>query len=345
MKAIRITRPGRPDVLEVADVPDPAPGAGEVLVRIRAAGLNRADLLQRMGRYPPPPGTPTDIPGLEFAGQIAGLGPDVEGWSPGDRVMGLLPGAGYAELVCVPAALLLASPPGLSDVEAAAIPEVFLTAADALFDLGRLAAGETALIHSAGGGVGTAALQLARAGGAGLIIGTASSTKLAAIAETGLPMDAGVDYRTESFGQRVLEQTGGTGADVIIDTVGADYWEDNLASLATRGRWVIVGLLSGGDVSVDLRSLMRKRATVIGTVLRARSVDEKARLTDDFRRRFLPAFAADEGAPARKGPEEDPGGPALRPVLDRVFPFAEAAEAHRHMESNRNFGKIVLEVN
>lgn len=331
MRAIRITRPGGPEVLEVADVPDPTPEAGEVLVRIQAAGLNRADLLQRMGRHPPPPGAAVDIPGLEFAGEVAEPGSGVEGWSAGDRVMGLLGGGGYAELVCVPASLLLASPPSLSDIEAAAIPEVFLTAADALFDLGRLAPGETVLVHSAGGGVGTAALQLARSGEAESIIGTASGPKLAAIAEAGLPLDLGVDYRTESFKEHVLERTGGRGADVIIDTVGASYWEGNLASLAERGRLVIVGLLGGGDVRVNLRRLMLGRATVIGTVLRARPVRGKARLTDDFRRRFLPSF-------------EGEGEGRLRPVLDRVFPFTEAAEAHRYMESNRNFGKIVLEV-
>lgn len=332
MRAVRIRAPGDPEVLVPADVPDPAAAAGEVVVRVRAAGVNRADLLQRRGRYPAPPGAPRDIPGLEVAGTVATLGPGAEdaGFAVGDRVMAIVGGGGYAERVAVPAAHLLPIPAGLSFVEGAAIPEVFLTAADALFARGGLEAGDRVLVHSAGGGVGTAALQLARSAGASLVIGTASAAKLEAIRERGLPLDVGIDYREEDFAARVLEATDGVGVNVILDTVGAPHWEGNLASLAELGRLVVVGVLGGSRVEADLRALMRKRATVVGTVLRSRSVDEKARLTTFFRERFAGRF------------ETDP--PELGPVVDRVFPLEDAAGAHRLLETNRTFGKLILEV-
>ncbi len=327
MKAIRIREPGPPDVLEAVELPDPRPGPGQVLVRVRAAGVNRADLLQRRGLYPPPPEAPTDVPGLEFAGEIAEPGDGEGGWDEGDRVMGLLGGGGYATLASVHASHLLRIPPGLSFVQAGAVPEVFLTAADALFVRGSLARRESVLVHSAGGGVGTAALQLARLAGAASVMGSASAPKLAAIREAGLPLDAGLD-RSAPFASLVREHTGGTGVDVILDTVGASYWEENLGSLAPLGRLVVVGLMGGSEVALDLRRLMRLRATVVGTVLRARSVEEKAALTDDFARSFLPGFETG----------------ALKPVVDRTWPLEGAADAHRYMEENRNFGKIVLEV-
>lgn len=325
MRAVEIREPGGPEVLEVVEAPDPRAGAGEALIRIRAAGVNRADLLQRMGHYPAPPGAPADIPGLEFAGEVVEAA-GARGPAVGDRVMGLLSGGGYAELAAVPATLLLPAPPGLSWAEAAAIPEAFLTAADALFFRGRLAAGDRVLIHAAGGGVGTAALQLARAAGAGTILGTASADKLRGLRGMELPLDVGVDYRSESFREAVRRETGGEGVDVILDTVGAAYWDDNLASLAALGRLVVVGLLGGNSVRADLGTLMRRRVTVVGTVLRSRSAAEKALLTADFGARFLPLF--------------ETGG--LRPVLDRTFPLEEAAEAHRYMAESRNLGRIVL---
>lgn len=328
MRAVAIERFGGPAALRVVERPDPRPGRGEALVRIRAAGVNRADLLQRRGAYPAPEGAPPDVPGLEHAGEVVSTGDGVEGWAPGDRVMGLLAGGGYAELAVAPASTLLPVPAGLSWVEAGAIPEVFLTAADALFERGRLAAGERALVHSAGGGVGTAALQLARAGGASAVFGTASAAKLAGLAERGLALDVAIDYRRESFADVVAERTGGEGVHVILDTVGGDYWEANLASLAVLGRLVVVGLLGGARAELDLRQVMRGRMTIVGTVLRARSVAEKARLSAEFRSRFLPRFETGE----------------LRPVVDRSFPLEEAGSAHEWMEENRNLGKIVLEV-
>ena len=332
MRAIRIREPGEPDVLRPVDVPDPVPAAGEAGVRVRAAGVNRADLLQRLGRYPAPAGVPADIPGLEVAGVVETLGPDAEAadFAVGDRVMAIVGGGGYAERAAVPAAHLLSVPAGLSFVEGAAIPEAYLTAADALFARGGLEAGGRVLVHSAGGGVGTAALQLARAAGASLVIGTASAPKLEAIRERGLPLDVGIDYREGDFAARVLEVTGGAGVDVILDTVGAPYWERNLASLAELGTLVVVGLLGGARVEADLRALMRKRATVVGTVLRSRSAEEKAHLTAFFRERFLSGF------------ETDP--PGLRPIVDRVFPLEDAAGAHRLLATGRTFGKLILEV-
>lgn len=318
-------------MLRLAEAEDPRPGPDDLLVRVRAAALNRADLLQRRGAYPAPPGAPADVPGLEFAGEVLEVGPrarETEGFREGDRAMGLLGGGGYAELAVLPAAAAMPVPEGLSYEEAAAIPEVFLTAYDALFHRGGLAAGASVLVHSAGGGVGTAALQLARAAGAARILGTASAGKLRGLAELGLSPDAGVDYRTESFREAVARETEGRGVDVILDTVGAPYWEDNVASLAPLGRLVLVGLLGGAAARVDLGALMRRRATVVGTVLRARPAWEKASLAREFRDRLLPLFEAGR----------------LRPVVDRVFPLDEAAEAHRYMEENRNLGKIVLRV-
>ncbi len=331
MKAVRIARPGGPEVLELVNLPRPEPRAGEVLVRIHAAGVNRADLLQRMGRYPAPPGVPGDIPGLEFAGEIVGIGAGDDGVEAGigDPVMGILGGGGYAEFAVVPTGHLLPVPEGLSWVEAAAIPEAFITAADAWFERGALAPGDAALVHAAGGGVGTAALQLARAGGASMVAGTASAGKLARIRECGLPLDVGIDYRSGSFVEPVREATSGRGVDVILDTVGGPYWDQNLASLAVLGRLVIVGVLGGSRTEVDLRQLMARRASVIGTVLRARSTEEKTEVTAAFRTRWLPRFAA---------------GGELRPVVDRTFPLAEAAAAHRYVAGDRPFGKVVLEI-
>jgi putative PIG3 family NAD(P)H quinone oxidoreductase len=328
MKAVRIARPGGPKVLEVSSVATPAPGAGEVLVEIRAAGVNRADLLQRMGSYPPPSDAPADIPGLEYAGIVSETGEAVEDILPGERVMGLLGGGGYAERAVVPADQVIPIPGEMSFVHAAGVPEVFITAYDALRTLGGLRAGEDVLVHAAGGGVGTAALQLARTLDAARIFGTASGPKLEAIAAAELPLDVGIDYRTRSFRDVVSMETGGRGIDVILDTVGADYWSDNLDSLATCGRLVVVGLLGGAQTTVDLGRLMRGRLTVVGTVLRARSAAEKAALAAEFRQDLLPLFEAG----------------TLRPVLDRVFPLEAAAEAHEYLEANESFGNVVLEV-
>ena len=327
MKAIVIPEYGAPEVLTLREIPDPAPGPEDIVVRVRATALNRADLLQRRGLYPQPGPKPEfEVPGLEFAGEVVARGSRVTGFAEGDRVMGLLAGGGYAEKVVVHERLASRIPDGLSFEEAAAVPEAFITAHDALVQCS-LVCGESVLVHAAGSGVGTAAIQVARAMGAAFVIGTAgSAAKLAAARELGL--DVGIDYKTENFAERVLEATGKRGVDVLIDFVGASYLESNIRSLAEKGRMVVVGLMGGFSAELPLGMLMQKRLTVRGTLLRSRSLEEKAAATRSFEKSVLPHFASGR----------------IRTVVDKVFPLAEAAEAHRLMESNANFGKIVLTV-
>lgn len=328
MRAVRIREPGDADVLQVREVADPEAGPDDVVVEVRAAGLNRADLYQRRGHYPAPPGAPADIPGLEYAGVVAEVGRRVRDLSPGDRVMGLVGGGAYAERVATPVGMALPVPERLSLVEAAGVPEVFVTAWDALHRQLDLRMGESVLIHAVGGGVGTAALQLAAVGGASRIFGTASGPKLRAVADLELPLDVPVDYREEDFAEVVRRDTDGGGVNAILDVVGGEYWDRNVASLAPRGRMVLVGLLGGRSAEVDLGAVLRNRLTVVGTVLRSRPLSEKLALTREFRERVLPLLA----------------GGRLRPVVDRTFPLEEASAAHRFMEENRNVGKVVLEV-
>lgn len=328
MKAIRIIRPGEPEVLELADVDDPAPGQGQVCVEVHGTALNRADVLQRRGSYPAPPDVPPDIPGLEFAGIVEHVGDGVDESVVGSWVMGLLGGGGYAEKVVTDASLAVPIPKGLKFLESAAVPEAFCTAYDALVLQGGLRADMSVLVHAAGSGVGTAAIQIARQFGAVRIFGTASERKLRAIEERGLPLDVPIDYRRTSFRDVIRRETGGKGVDLILDLVGATYWTDNIASLRTRGRIVLVGLVGGAMAQLNLSVLLRRRLHVIGTVLRSRERDEKKALTDRVRTDLVPLFEAG----------------ALEPVIDRVFPLHEAAEAHAYMEENRNAGKIVLKV-
>ena len=326
MRAAVVTEPGDPDVFALRELPDPEPGPDEVLVAVHASALNRADLMQRRGGYPAPPGIRQDVPGLEMAGVVERAGERVTQWSPGDRVMALLGGGGYASLVTVPERQLMAVPERLDCEQAAAIPEVFLTAFDALFQQCELVPGESVLIHAAGSGVGTAAIQLAALAGC-RVIGTAGSDdKLAGAARLGL--DVGVNYHDADFAEVVAADSGGRGVDVVLDVIGAPYWDRNIASLAVRGRMVLVGTMGGGKLETNVGALMGKRLRVHGTVLRARPSEEKAALTQTFARRYLHHFASGR----------------LVPVVDRVFPLAEVADAHRHMESNANFGKIVLRV-
>jgi putative PIG3 family NAD(P)H quinone oxidoreductase len=327
MKAIVISQPGEPDVLQYRDVPDPAPGPEDLLVRVRAAGLNRADLLQRRGGYPQPGPKPEfDIPGLEFAGEVLQAGTRVEGFSAGDRVMGLLAGGGYAEQVVIHHRVAMKVPESLSWNEAGGTPEVYITAHDALRQCD-LQAGESVLIHAAGSGVGVAAIQIAKMLGATMVAGTAGSDEKLSLAK-GLGLDLGVNYRTQDFADEVTQATGGRGVDVILDVIGADYWERNLRSLALKGRMVLVGLMSGATTQANLGLLLAKRASVRGTTLRARPLEEKALATRAFEKSVLPHIASGR----------------IKVVVDRAFPLAEAAEAHRYMESNANFGKVVLEV-
>ena len=323
MRAVVIREPGGPDVLEVREVPDPDPASGEVVVRVEAVGVNRADLLQRRGRYPAPDGYPADIPGLEVAGVVEGVGDDVGELEVGDRVMGVVAGGGYAEKVAVPAATLVPVPEALDAVSAAAVPEVFMTAFDAVFLQEGLRAGETLLIHAVGSGVGTAAVQLARRAGARTVGTSRTPEKLERARELGLDVAVEGD---DAWPDAVLEATDGDGADVILDLVGAPYLEGNQKILARRGRHIVVGVTGGATAPIDLRRLMGRRGAIRGTVLRARAVAEKALLARAFREEVLPGF--EDGT--------------LRPVVDRSFPAEEAAEAHRYMESDANFGKILL---
>lgn len=327
MRVVRISEAGGPGVLRIDDAPEPEPGPDEVLIGIRAAALNRADLLQRAGGYPAPAGWPSDVPGLECAGVVLRTGRNVRTRKEGDRVMALLGGGGYAERVAVHAGMTLPVPERLDFVEAAAVPEVFFTAHDALFRQGGAGPGDRVVVHGAGGGVGTAALQLARRGGC-TVFATASGPKLEALERLGLPADVTVDYRREDFSDVVERETGGRGVDVILDVVGGDYWDANVASLARRGRLVLVGLLGGRTAEVDLRALLIRRLTIVGTVLRSRPAGEKLELAREVRDRVLPALSSG----------------ALRPVVDRVYPLEEAAEAHRRMGDDRNVGKIVLRI-
>jgi putative PIG3 family NAD(P)H quinone oxidoreductase len=323
MKAIVIARPGGPEVLELRDVDSPQPSRGEVRVRVRATAINRADLLQRLGAYPAPPDAPADIPGLEFAGEIDAVGDGVREFSVGDRVLGLAGGGTYAEELVLHARAVARLPDGLSFVEAAAIPEAFITAWDAMVTQGRLAAGETVLINAVGSGVGTAAVQLARAIGARTVGTARTAAKLERARALGL--DEGV-VAAGPFGAEVRRRTGGV--DVVLELVGGGYLAEDLQCLAPRGRLILVGLMGGARAEIDLGLLLGKRVELHGTVLRSRPLEEKITAMQAFARHVLPLFA-------RR---------ALAPVVDRVLPLASAAEAHTYVASNEGFGKVVLEV-
>ena len=331
MRAVRITAQGGGglEALEVVETERPQVAADRVLVRVRAAGLNRADLLQRRGHYPAPPGAPADIPGLEFAGEVEETGDDARTLARGARVFGITAGGAQAEYVVVPESALARVPDNLSWAEAAAVPEVFITAHDALFTQGRLGMGERVLIHAAGSGVGTAAVQLARAAGAGRVYGTArTAEKLARARDFGLDEALAVGDDAEAFARAVREWTGGRGVDVILDLVGASYLAANLDALARRGRLLLVGTLGGASAPLDFRVVMGKRLRITGTVLRSRSTAEKARAVRRFSEHVVPLLA--DGR--------------LRPVVDSVFALTDVRAAHERLESNETFGKVVLEI-
>jgi putative PIG3 family NAD(P)H quinone oxidoreductase len=325
MKAVLTDRPGDESVLRVGEAEAPALGNGELRLRVVATAVNRADLLQRQGLYPPPPGA-SPILGLECAGVVAEVGAGVSGWKPGDRAMALLAGGGYAEEVVVHAGSALRVPERLSLEEAAAVPEVFLTAFLNLFQLGALPAGGAALVHGGGSGVGTAAIQLVKAAGARAIVTAGSDEKCARCRALGA--DVAIHYRNESFAERVAEATGGRGVDVVLDSIGAPYLAGNLASLAVGGRLVLIGLMGGAKAEVNLAALLAKRISVIGSTLRARPVEEKAAIAAAFEERF--------GADLASG--------RIAPIVDRVLPLDRVAEAHRAMKASEHFGKIVLRV-
>ena len=323
MQAVVLDGFGGPEVLALESAPMPAPQAGEILVRVATSGVNRADLLQRMGGYPVPKGWPEDILGLEFSGIVHALGPEVERWQAGDRVMGILGGGGYAQYVKTHGSAVVPVPDSLDLGEAGAIPEAYMTAFDAAVMQMGLRSGETLLIHAVGSGVGTSAVQIAKALGARTLGTSRTPAKLEKAAALGLdhavPGDA-------DWPERVLDLTEGRGVDVILDLVGGPYLEGNQRVVAPRGRHVVVGVSGGPVATIDLRAMMGRRATLRGTVLRARPLEEKAALAEAFEERVLPMFT---------------GGQAS-PVVDRIFPPEEAAEAHRVMAANENFGKLLI---
>jgi NADPH:quinone reductase len=329
MKAVTITGPGGPEVLEIGEVQTPSqPTADRVRVRVRAAGLNRADVLQRQGHYPAPPGYPQNIPGLEFAGEVEAVGDEVRMWKIGQRVFGIIAGGSQADYVVVPESHLAEVPANLDWPEAAAVPEVFITAHDALFTRGNLQPGETMLVHAAGSGVGTAASQLASAAGATVLGTSRTADKLERAKDYGLSIAIAVGADPLAMVAPVMEATGGRGVKLIIDLVGGAYLDANLKALASHGRLVLVGMTAGAKATLDLSLAMGKRLTIMGTMLRGRSLEEKATATRLFSEQVVPLLAAG----------------TVRPVIDRVYKMKQVREAHARMESNKGFGKIVLEM-
>jgi len=324
MKAIVITRPGGPEVLEMQERPKPEPGVGQIRVRVRGSALNRADLMQREGNYPVPPGVPADISGMEYAGEVDALGPAATLWKTGDRVMGIIGGGGHAEFLCVHEREAIPVPTSISWENAAAIPEAFLTAHDALFNRLDLRSGETLLIHAVGSGVGTAALQIANVTGARVLGTTRSAAKLERAKKLGL--DFGIDASRGDWAAQVEAAIGAEQVHAVLDLVGGDYLEGNMRVLALRGRIVVVGLTAGASAQFNMSVLLRKRLTIVGTMLRSRALEEKIAVARDFSERGIPLF--EQGK--------------LHPVVDRVFSFDEIRAAHQLMESNKTFGKIVL---
>ncbi|XP_014710269.1 quinone oxidoreductase PIG3 isoform X1 [Equus asinus] len=330
MLAVHFDKPGGPENLYLKEVEKPSPGEGEVLLKVVASALNRADLLQRQGQYDPPPGA-SSILGLEASGYVVELGPGCQGqWKIGDPAMALLPGGGQAQYVTVPEGLLMPIPAGLTLPQAAAIPEVWLTAFQLLHLLGNVQAGDTVLIHAGSSGVGTAAIQLTRMAGATPLVTAGSQHKLQMAEKLGAA--AGFNYKEEDFSEATLKFTKGAGVNIILDCIGGSYWEKNVTCLALDGRWVLYGLMGGANISGPLFSkLFFKRGSLITSRLRCRDKKYKQMLVKAFTEQILPHFSTE-------GPQR------LLPVLDRVFPVTEIQEAHAHMETNKNVGKIVLEL-
>ena len=325
MQAITFDTPGGPEVLKHTQAPDPMPTPEQVLVRVRASALNRADTLQRQGLYPLPPGE-SEILGLELAGEVEALGSAVTDVAVGDRVFGLVSSGGYAEKAVIDARMAMRIPDGWSFKEAAAVPEVYFTAQETIFILGGLKQGETILIHAGASGVGTAGIQMARETGAHIFVTAGSADKIQRCVELGAT--AGCNYKEQDFAQWIKEVTNGKGVDVIEDFIGAAYWDKNLQSLKIGGRLILVGLMGGVKAETNLGLILTKRLQVFGSVLRSRPLTEKIDITRRFQKNWLPLLTAG----------------TIKPIIDRSFPLAQAGDAHQYMEGNKNFGKIILEV-
>ena len=325
MTCVEISQPGGPEVLRTVQRPTPVPGPGEVLVAVEAAGVNRPDMLQRQGRYDPPPGA-SDLPGLEIAGRIAALGEGVTGWAVGDAVCALIAGGGYARYCVVPAPQLLPVPKGYGMVEAAAVPETFFTVWTNVFERGALKPGETLLVHGGSSGIGTTAIQLAKAFGSRVFTTAGSAEKCRACEELGA--DRAIDYKTEDFAAVIQKETGGRGVDVVLDMVGGDYIARDIGIMAPDGRHVSIAFLQGPKVSINMFPVMTKRLTLTGSTLRARSVEEKGRIAAALRGKVWPLLE----------------GGTVKPVIHKVFTLEQASEAHALMESSAHIGKIVMTV-
>ncbi len=325
MKAITRNGDGGPEVLQLSEVSPPQPTETQLLVNVKATALNRLDLIQRRGGYPPPPGE-SEILGLEIAGTVSAMGKDVTGFNEGDQVFGLVGGGGYAEQAVIDYRMAMFIPDGWNFEDAAAVPEVFFTANENIFTLGRLSAGETILIHAGGSGVGTAGIQIACHAGARVFVTAGTSDKIDNCQTLGAI--TGINYKQSDFVAEIERLTDGEGVDVVLDFIGAPYLARNLQILKTKGRLLQVGLMGGSTTEIDLGMIMRKRLQIIGSVMRPQSLDEKISITQRFVQRWLPALK--EGT--------------LQPVIDSVYPLAQVREAHQYMEANRNFGKIILKI-
>lgn len=323
MKAVEITKPGGPEVLVQVDRPMPEPQAGEVLIKVKAAGINRPDVFQRKGFYPAPPGA-SDLPGLEVAGEIVAGDAAAGGFAMGDRVCALLPGGGYAEYCTVPVELCLPIPAGLTEIEAAGLPETYFTVWSNVFDRGRLAEGETLLVHGGASGIGTTAVQLAKVMGHTVYATAGSDERARKVEELGA--DLGINYREQDFVEEIKKVTDGRGVDVILDMVAGDYIDRNLKCLADDGRTVIIALLGGPKGTVDANQILRRRLTVTGSTLRPRPVAFKAAIARSLKSHVWPLLEAGK----------------IRPIIHATFPLAQAADAHAMMDAGEQVGKIIL---
>jgi len=324
MKALVIIHPGGPEVLQIEDRPKPTFGPDEVLVKVAAAGVNRPDVFQRKGNYPPPPGAPQDIPGLEIAGTIAEVGAKVTRWKTGDKICALVMGGGYAEYCNVPEGQCLPLPDNLSFVEAASLPETFFTVWSNVFDRGALKPGETFLVHGGSSGIGVAAIQMAKALGSVVYITAGSDEKCKFCKDLGA--DHAINYKTEKFPEVIKQLTNGKGVDVILDMIGGDYTSGNIQSLAEEGRLVLINTMKGKDVQIDLSQVMRKRLNITGSMLRSRPVEFKAAIAQNLEKYIWPFLASGK----------------IKPIIHSVFPANEASKAHQLMESGDLMGKVVL---
>jgi NADPH2:quinone reductase len=325
MKCVQISKPGGPEVLVLAERPAPTPKANEILVKVAAAGVNRPDIAQRAGKYPPPPDA-SDLPGLEIAGEVAACGADVKMWKPGDQVCALAHGGGYAEYCVVPEVQALPVPKGLSAVEAASLPETFFTVWSNVFDRGRLAPGESLLVQGGSSGIGVTAIQMAAAMGNRVFATAGSDEKCAACVKLGA--EKAINYKTQDFAAEVKAATGGKGVDVVLDMVGGDYVPREIACLAEDGRLVFIAVLGGWKTEVNITDIMRKRLSVTGSTLRPRPVAFKGAIAKNLRDKVWPLIEAKK----------------IKPVIFKTFPLAQASEAHRLMESSQHIGKIILTV-